>query len=160
MIHMYFVNTLTSPGKMVADSVPYQLLNFSKQVALGLHYLSCRGFVHRDLAARNILVSDNTCKVVPHTFINSTWYLIFHDRLLILECRGILLMMISMCLMEELSQFAGLPLRPSLINNTPQPVMCGVMAVSSMKSGALDTNLLRPSLSSRSLKIFGHNCNF
>ena len=47
----------------MVDSVPHQLLDFSKQVALGLHYLSCRGFVHRDLAARNILVSDNTCKV-------------------------------------------------------------------------------------------------
>ena len=64
-------------------------------------------------------------------------------RLLILECRGILLMMISMCLMEELSQFAGLPLRPSLINNTPQPVMCGATAVYSMRYGASDTNLLR-----------------
>ena len=58
-------------------------------------------------------------------------------------------MMISMCLMEELSQFAGLPLRPSLINNTPQPVMCGAMAVSSMRYGASDTNLLRQPKSER-----------
>ena len=48
----------------VVDDAAVKLLEFSKQVALGLHYLSCRGFVHRDLAARNILVTkDYICKV-------------------------------------------------------------------------------------------------
>ena len=47
----------------MSDSVPKQLLNFSKQVALGLHYLSLRGFIHRDMAARNVLVSNMLCKV-------------------------------------------------------------------------------------------------
>ena len=41
------------------EGTPKKLLNFSKQVGLGLHYLSSKGFVHRDLAARNILVSKN-----------------------------------------------------------------------------------------------------
>ncbi|CAI8022472.1 Ephrin type-A receptor 3 [Geodia barretti] len=46
------------------QNAPLKLMDFSKEVALGLHYLSCRGFVHRDLAARNILVSQNyICKI-------------------------------------------------------------------------------------------------
>ena len=57
-----------SPGQLIAESVPKQLLNISKQVALGLHYLACRGFVHRDLAARNVLVSNKLCKVSVHSF--------------------------------------------------------------------------------------------
>ena len=49
-------------------SVAKTLLNFSKHVGLGLHYLSSIGFVHRDLAARNILVSKNNVLKVSLIF--------------------------------------------------------------------------------------------
>ena len=55
---------LFSPGQLTNEDMPFTLLNFCRQVCLGLSYLSQKGFVHRDIAARNILVNDeNICKV-------------------------------------------------------------------------------------------------
>ncbi len=53
-----------SPGQLINEDMPFILLNYTRQVCLGLSYLSQKGFVHRDIAARNILVDANgTCKV-------------------------------------------------------------------------------------------------
>ena len=63
-----------SPGLLTNEDMPYTLLNFCRQVCLGLSYLSQKGFVHRDIAARNILVNENNvCKVSKQShqrFIN------------------------------------------------------------------------------------------
>ena len=66
---------------MVLESVPKELLNISQQVALGLHYLACRGYVHRDLAARNVLVSDKLCKVCEFQYTNM---LIEHNYIILI----------------------------------------------------------------------------
>ena len=54
-----------SPGQLMPSNTFSMLLRFSQQVALGMQYLSAKGFVHRDMAARNVLVTtNNICKVV------------------------------------------------------------------------------------------------
>jgi len=56
---------LCSPEELVEANTPQRLVSYSHQVALGMLYLSDRGFVHRDLAARNVFVSDrDICKVI------------------------------------------------------------------------------------------------
>ncbi|CAI8019033.1 Ephrin type-A receptor 8 (Fragment) [Geodia barretti] len=52
------------PGQLHSVDLPLTLLAFSRQTALGMLYLSGKGFVHRDIAARNILLShNNICKI-------------------------------------------------------------------------------------------------
>ena len=55
---------LCSPGEIMGEDWPGQLLKISQDISSGMDYLSSKAFVHRDLAARNILVADDrTCKV-------------------------------------------------------------------------------------------------
>ena len=47
-------------------TLPTQLLQFCREIADGMQYLSNKGFVHRDLAARNILLDKGLKCHVSH----------------------------------------------------------------------------------------------
>eukprot|EP00731_Ephydatia_muelleri_P029679 Em0021g202a len=68
------------PRAVVRSDLPKILLAYSKQVALGMQYLSSKSFVHCDLAARNVLVTkDYVCKIadfgLSHNLANESYYI-------------------------------------------------------------------------------------
>ncbi len=133
------------------------LLKFSQQVALGMQYLSAKGFVHRDMAARNVLVTaNNICKVIYNFF---TVKMNISKRLLISECPEILLMRITTSHKERTrSLSSGQPLRPFTTRSTRLRVMCGPTGACSMRCGVLDTSRLRENLIKRYYRlILNHN---
>ena len=89
---------------------PEVLLNFSKQIALGIQYLSSKSFVHRDLAARNVLVTkDCICKVrFQKLFLKAVIYIHYKYRLLTLVCHVTWLKDNIICPMEAWSLSSGL----------------------------------------------------
>ena len=136
-----------------------------------MSYLAKKDFVHRDLAACNILVSeDRVCKVgqFPALFC----VCMCTHRWQILEWLGIWMKAHTMFLMKARFLSSGQPLRYasemfqehthththiclrlSTTRSIRQPVMCGVLGVSCMRYGVLDTSLLRATQTPRSFSI-------
>ena len=50
---------LQSDGKTLKNFTYIDLLTMAKQIALGMEFISVRGFIHRDLACRNVMVDAN-----------------------------------------------------------------------------------------------------
>ena len=61
---LLFTLLLIREGPSQCKELGALLLSYTRQIALGMAYLSIKEYVHRDLAARNVLVSDDgVCKV-------------------------------------------------------------------------------------------------